>query len=430
MFNYEYSKMFIMKIDMSFPDYKSGESIVWQDFNSVLESIKIIDSITLSVPKIIYLVGWQYLGHDDKYPAFFEGNKLLKRDNDESAMQSLNWLIEEAKKYNTIVSLHINFSDAYKDSPLWEEYLKNGLIHKTMFNNPKRTGRWNSQNAYQVSFLKEFESGYFQKRLNKLCEIVPLSEIGTVHVDAFFARKAKGISISEEKLGRRKMIEYCMSKGIDVTSEFIYREWKCGHRAHYGKSDIVDLIPAYWHTAVSRKDIIKYPASKLTGSINKGISFDKTMDSLIYGNLKGEDIIGNNMHDWDEKFIKEFATYGLPYLFLNSYKRISIKGILKNRKLLHSENVVSFVHDKKIIKDGKVLKKNGDLCLKIPYLNNTYLGYSETGTENIWYLENGNYNVYLFEDNIKKLVKVVSVKGESMKITPLMNIMYVLEKII
>ena len=43
--------------------------------------------------KIIYLVGWQYNGHNDKYPAFFEVNRALKWLQDKDAMESLLWLM-------------------------------------------------------------------------------------------------------------------------------------------------------------------------------------------------------------------------------------------------------------------------------------------------------------------------------------------------
>ena len=31
-------------------------------------------------------------------------------------------------QYNTTVSLHLNMFDAYEDSPLWEQYVKNDII--------------------------------------------------------------------------------------------------------------------------------------------------------------------------------------------------------------------------------------------------------------------------------------------------------------
>ena len=76
--------------------------------------------MSLGMPKIVYLVGWQYLGHDSKYPAWDSVNESLKRECDKTAKDSLLWLMEEGFKYNTTVSLHINIQDAYRDSPLWD----------------------------------------------------------------------------------------------------------------------------------------------------------------------------------------------------------------------------------------------------------------------------------------------------------------------
>jgi len=50
-------------------------------------------------------------------------NPRLKRQQDANALQSLRWLIREARKFHTTVSLHINMVDAYKQSPLWDEYV-------------------------------------------------------------------------------------------------------------------------------------------------------------------------------------------------------------------------------------------------------------------------------------------------------------------
>ncbi|MDD6728584.1 MAG: hypothetical protein PUE08_05110 [Eubacteriales bacterium] len=41
------------------------------------------------------------------------------------------WLIDEAKKYHTIVSVHINFNDAYENAPSFDKFVKaNALIRK------------------------------------------------------------------------------------------------------------------------------------------------------------------------------------------------------------------------------------------------------------------------------------------------------------
>jgi hypothetical protein len=122
-YRHDYSRTWTTKMFLSMPDGK-GSSNVRITFEEVLSIISRIDTLTLSVPKIIYLVGWQYNGHDDRYPAFFEVNRALKRADDATAEESLRWLMREARKYHTTVSLHINMTDAYDNSPLWQDMWK------------------------------------------------------------------------------------------------------------------------------------------------------------------------------------------------------------------------------------------------------------------------------------------------------------------
>ena len=99
-------------------------------FEEALEVIRKTDNLTRGIPKIIYLVGWQKGGHDHGYPAWTEVNPRMKRKQDATALESLRWLIREARKFNTTVSLHINMVDAYKQSPLWDEYVAKDCFAK------------------------------------------------------------------------------------------------------------------------------------------------------------------------------------------------------------------------------------------------------------------------------------------------------------
>lgn len=409
-FNYDYSKLLMMKLLLSIPNYETNQSKIINTFEQALDIIKTMDNITCGAPKIIYLVGWQYLGHDDKYPAFFECNEALKRPQDATAKDSLIWLMEEGKKYNTIVSLHINFTDAYPDSPLWQEYIDNDLILRKSNGKLKCTGSWNGVKAYQVRYAKEFESGYFQKRIDKLCEYLPIQQQKTIHADAFFVRKGKNTTIAEEKLGRRKMVEYLISKGIDVTSEFIYREHNYGYRAHHGKSDIIDLIPAYWHLSLYRKDITTYQAYEIAGRQHDTLSKDKSLRWLIYGNVHGEDCFVENNRN-PETFQKNFATDGVVYLFLNEHKRLKLNGYGKGRTFEHSDNIITFIKNKKIIQNDKILKIGESLCLPIAWKKGNYIAYSGSNTENVWYLANGCYNVYKVNLQNKELIDNINVEN-------------------
>ena len=46
-------------------------------FDEVLDRIKEIDKLTLGIPKLVYLVGWNGLGHDDKFPSWDIVNQNL-----------------------------------------------------------------------------------------------------------------------------------------------------------------------------------------------------------------------------------------------------------------------------------------------------------------------------------------------------------------
>lgn len=122
---HDYSKTFVTKLFMAQAEFDgrykrrdNGRTTVRMTCEQAVEIIKGMDNITLGMPKVVYLVGWQYNGHDSKYPAFFDGNYALKRPQDRTALESLRWVMSEGKKYNTAVSVHINMIDAYEDSPL------------------------------------------------------------------------------------------------------------------------------------------------------------------------------------------------------------------------------------------------------------------------------------------------------------------------
>ena len=225
---------------------------VYLDFAQALEVIKRLDNITLGIPKVAYLVGWQHNGHDSKYPDWSLVNPHLKRPQDSSAVASLKWLIAEGAKHNTKVSLHINMFDAYAESPLWETYLKNDIIAKAEDGLPikgevqqdggKDQPRVDTQ-SYYISYAREIELGFAQKRIDGLLAMLPeLRNVGTIHIDAFhiyrpvphaypegkypgFSKKDKRISpylqipVDKEVEAQRKIYRYFRDNGIDVTSE-------------------------------------------------------------------------------------------------------------------------------------------------------------------------------------------------------------------
>ena len=249
----DYHQSLVYKIMNAYKDSEGNLKEVFFTFQQTMELIERIHNITLGMPQVVYLTGWQYNGHDSKYPAWEEVNEALKRPEDSTALESLRWLIREAKeRFNCVVSLHINIMDAYPESPYWDEYLEKDIIAKDKEGNPIACNEWSGMKAYAISYTKEWELGYTQKRIDKLLAMIPeLAGTGTIHVDAFLGCRQKGreepispllgYSKEEEAASMRKIYRYFRDKGLDITSEYAYglrddryvglQPW-CWHQEH------------------------------------------------------------------------------------------------------------------------------------------------------------------------------------------------------
>jgi hypothetical protein len=213
-----YDQALIMKL--AFGAFKGNNQA-----EQALEVIRKLDNITLGLPKIIYLVGWDKSMH----PAWDEVNDKLKRDQGATALESLKWLMKEAKKYNTTISFHINMIDAFPASSLWKEYLDKDIIAKDNKGMPIKGEAWGAQ-SYQLSYAQEWKLGYAQKRIDKLLNMFPeLIDGGTIHIDAFHSMRPTGpqqpispylgLSMEDEMSAQRKIFRYWRKQGIDVTCE-------------------------------------------------------------------------------------------------------------------------------------------------------------------------------------------------------------------
>lgn len=360
---HDYSRTLVMKLALSIPDGDGG-SKVFCDFETALELIKKTDALTLQVPKIIYLVGWQYNGHDDKYPAFFQVNKALKRAGDTTAEESLSWLIREAKKYHTTVSLHINMTDAYTDSPLWDIYVESDLISKNANGSLMVIGNYNNREAYQINYKNEWESGWTQRRIDSLLTVVPeLKNTGTIHLDAWIARDSKGHyeSVVTESEYQKKALAYWREKGLDVTSEWVM-DYMTG------------LVPYAWHfNARTQGDYLNVPADIYTGS---GINPDiKTSDfglGFLFGtSMYGEDLwpiaIKNTGYNeqWDKDFAREFYLKSLQYFFLNTLERKSVTGVGNERTAFFSDGVTTSLKDSVVRKENIYFREGNTVLFPV-----------------------------------------------------------------
>lgn len=422
-YNYDYTKTMMMKLCLAVPDRNGGSTVI-NTFADAFEIIKKVDAITCGISKIIYLVGWQYNGHDDKYPDFFEVNEALKYP-DKTARESLLYLIEEAKKYHTVVSLHINFNDAYENAPSFDRFVKANALIRDKKGRPYGIEKYNGLDCYKTSFKEYWESGLFKEMFDRLFTVVPLSELKTVHVDNFqcYKNHAPYISVTEMQNYRRRMIEYVASKGIDITSEFTYREYdKMVNRPPFkmrgslhsvnAPIDTLGYIPAvWWYSNITKKDLITVSPQKMCG----GMYSNKRFGNYLYGNIHGEDVFPNNNgknSDWENEFKEQFATVQVPFQYLCNFKRLSIKGFGKSERCVFENEVTSYNKDRRITVNGETVKENENLLLPLLHLKETYIAYSKNGDAREWILTDKNYKkaqISVYENGEYKFISEQSV---------------------
>lgn len=405
---FDYSKMLTTKLFLGQAEYNgdflgkckirdNGEQTVYLTINQAYELIKGMDQLTLGIPKIVYLVGWQYNGHDSKYPAFFEGNEAVKRPEDEDALQSIRWLMEAAKEYNTTVSLHINMFDAFDDSPLFEKYREADVLAK----NPDGT-LMHSEWGYKVCYPAEWEKGLAQERIDKLCSLLPIADAGTIHIDAFH-QTAPVPYIDEDgeyKVGlispvspwhkytaeqdmeaRANIVKYFDSKGIDVTTEGVW---------NMAIGDITEgYFPMYYHFG-SDEMSLSLTASQANG-VNCGIP-------AFGNNINGEQTFKNaaSTEAGFEEFKKGFCEKNLICQYLNTFGRKALIRDEHDNSIGVFEDGVRSMHDDEenftsVAKDGIVLASKGNVFLPAVWLGNeNIVAFSENGyTARTWTLPAG-----------------------------------------
>lgn len=409
--NYDYSKILWMKMYLADPDFPNNRSNVYISFEQALEIIKAVDHLTQGTPKIVYLVGWQGLGHDDCYPEMDVVNEALKRPQDKTARDSLYWLYEEAKKYHTVVSFHVNVSDTYTATPCFPQLAAANAVVNNRKGKPTPIEIFNGRDGYKTSYKQFWESGLFRQVWDRFCEVTPVREAGTVHLDNFCIAENLNprTGVEEQDEARNKMLDYIASLGIDVTSEYTYREAPLRNespthpirRFYAAAGEDMTVIPwetvpirtlgripaTWWTSGVTMQDCIDIPPAQYSGHVN-----DKALMKVFYGTMHGEDIWqkhGAAAEDWAPAFLREFCTYHLPYVYLNRYRRLRFEedptAAEEDRYVVYfSDGVVSRAKDLSITKNGAVLKKGLDVLLPLDEKNEVFIAYSGNGRSGEW----------------------------------------------
>ena len=411
--NYDYSQTLWMKMFLAEPDFEHNRSKVYITFKQALEIIRVIDNMTQGIKKIVYLVGWQGLGHDDCYPEMEEINEYLKEPSDKSARDALWNLYEEAKEYNTVVSFHGNLADAYSATPCSPQLIETDSVLKNTDGTPAVIEVFNGRDAYKISYKGYYESGLFKKNWDKFCEVTPVKEAGTVHLDNFCIAQNMNpyTSVEEEADARNRMLDYIISLGIDVTTEYTYRELEL--RAESPEHPInvyykaqgkeppkgnwkdapfhtLGRIPASWWTNnITADECMKIPPSLYSGHLT-----DSKQLAAFYGAMHGEDLWMRKSidpKDWAGEFLFQFCTLQLPYFYLNRHERLELIEKDEGYIVKFSEGIVSDGIKSEITKDGIILKSGDDVILPLDKENSVFIAYSKSGRNGEWNIPDAEF---------------------------------------
>lgn len=388
-----YHKMLTMKMALAHPDGKGGSRVLI-NFEQALQKIKHVDQITRGIPKIVYLVGWQYNGHDDRYPAWHEVNAALKRSEDLTALESFLWLKREALKYNTTISVHINMTDGYSNSPLWDTYVQKGLIARNANGSFLEFFNFNGIHMCQICYTREWDEGLAQKRIDYIVDMLQLKSAGTVHLDAFFPRTSDyyGITKDMEMMTMRKIYRYWRDKGIDVTSE---------QQARLRTDPFIGLQPMTWWFDLSREQQTTIHQHLACG----GMPFkpNNAETGFLFGQcMQGEELFSEP--NYIPAFKKEFCTTTLQTYYQNTRTFEAYNE--KNNTTTYTEGLTMSANDQTVKENGHLLRVRNDVFFPVLWKSNKeIMAFSENGyTNKSWQLppdweDTKNIDIYDITEN-------------------------------
>lgn len=209
-------------------------------FDEVLDRIKKFAAQTDSAACIMYLLGWQYTGHDTGYPSVDKVNDNL------GGFNKLINLIEEARKYNVNVTFYDNYDDSYPNHPGWDP----DVICRDPQGNLMSGGTWDGEQSYLISSYKyAVKSGL--DRVHFTLKKYPVQKAYFIDVLAggyhggrkYDFNPASPAGAVKNFEGKLKIIDAFNKQGLDVATED-FTGFFVGHAGTFG--DIVSFDNVYF----------------------------------------------------------------------------------------------------------------------------------------------------------------------------------------
>ena len=296
-------------------------------FDEVLERIKNFAARTDSAAYVVYLLGWQYSGHDTGYPSVDKVNEDL------GGYDKLVNLIKEARKYNVNVSFYDNYDDSYPNNPGWDA----DVICRDPNGNIMRGGAWDGEQSYLISSHKyAVKSGLDRARFT--LDRYPVKDAYFIDVLAGgykggrkydFNPKSPAGAIKNFE-GKLMLIDEFNKRGIDVATED-FTGFFVGHVGTFGDiiafdnvyflgEEQIPLIPLIYQGKTSfgmktssssfypRTFLYGQRAQKLTNRRNEFTAADYILDALPKQKLYGKTMKSYEKYGDLERVIYEDGT--------------------------------------------------------------------------------------------------------------------------
>ena len=155
-----------IKNQMSYIDFNIGYT--QNPFLRSLDTIKKLSNYTDGFGQLVLHKGYQGEGHDDSHPDY--GGHIGMR---QGGKEDFNTLIDEGKKYNAQIGVHINAT----------EYVMDAFEYPTELVNENAPGWGWLDQAYYVNQREDIMSGELFRRLDMLMEDAP--NLGWIYVDVY-----------------------------------------------------------------------------------------------------------------------------------------------------------------------------------------------------------------------------------------------------
>ena len=336
--------------------------------------------------QIVYIVGWQKDGHDHGYPEPFRLNDAI------SSTDEVKEFINEARNYNTYVSLHDNFEDAYLNCITDES-----LIALDANAEKCKGWIWSGGLSYILSLKKYYETGAMQRRVKWIVENFGIKD--TYHIDVTTSEMRRydfspetSCAADESLEYKYKIFEEFNKYGIDVTSETVCYPFigKTGHgwsnrynqgTALYQNEERIPLTPMLYHGLIP-----------LT-------CFGHDKKSLLTGFILGEKSNWGDVVELDRHKIMSHYILSVPMLLFENLTITDYKFDGDWTTVLYEDNSMVRVNQNsneyEVIYKGKTIAKNWTTYAPGENDNIIYL-YSLEDTE---YSADGDYTFYELTKN-------------------------------